>query len=485
MRCLTLADELRKRGTTVHFLCRHLPDHLRELLVQKQYNQISLTGGNGSEPASSGLAHSNWLGVSQEDDAIDTVRALESHGCDWLVVDHYALDSTWESRIRQIGCRILAIDDLADRSHDCDVLLDQNFYADAESRYVAKVPQHCRLLLGPRYALLRDEFRKLREISRSRDGTIRRVLVFFGGFDSSDYTGRAVQTLAELATPDLQVDVIIGAKHPARTNIELLCAHNGFICYVQTEKMAELMAAADLAIGAGGVATWERCCLGLPTLAFCTAENQARQLADAASQGWINVPDANGDFASTLKLHFKGMLENGFLVRAIAQRAMQAADGRGVARVASALGITGISLRVATADDSKNLFNWRNSPAVRSASRNTAPIEWDNHQRWFESVLIAPDRILLVGERADTVIGIVRFDLQDQEAEVSIYLVPGTKQPGLGNDLLVSATNWLTTNRPDVLQVSAHVLGGNIPSERLFLGAGYKVVNTNYLKRLK
>jgi UDP-2,4-diacetamido-2,4,6-trideoxy-beta-L-altropyranose hydrolase len=130
-----------------------------------------------------------------------------------------------------------------------------------ETRYIGKVPNHCRLLLGPRYALLRDEFRRLRDEVKPRTGPVKWILVFFGGMDVDNFTGKALQALVNLGHEDLQVDVVIGAQHPAREAIEATCDRYGYQCHVQTSNMAELMARADLAIGAGGSASWERCCL--------------------------------------------------------------------------------------------------------------------------------------------------------------------------------------------------------------------------------
>lgn len=162
MRCLTLADELKKQGVQIRFVSRNLPDHLRDMLTAKGMELVSLIN-NTSATQIDELAHSAWLVTSQAQDAQDTIQALAGQTFEWLVVDHYALDTRWETAIRNTAKQIMVIDDLADRVHDCDVLLDQNFYADMQTRYSGKVPAHCQLLIGPRYALLREEFRKLRK----------------------------------------------------------------------------------------------------------------------------------------------------------------------------------------------------------------------------------------------------------------------------------------------------------------------------------
>ncbi len=182
MRCLTLADTLKQRGAEIRFICRYLPDYLQDSLRKSGY-EFKLLTSVSTEVVEGDLVHSSWLGTCQHIDAQDSVHALSDSKWDWLIVDHYALDAQWESAVRAVSKKILVIDDIADRLHDCDLLLDQNYYANMDSRYKGKVPLYCRLLLGPRYALLRDEFRQLREKVKLRTGPVKRILVFFGGVE--------------------------------------------------------------------------------------------------------------------------------------------------------------------------------------------------------------------------------------------------------------------------------------------------------------
>jgi len=482
MRCLTLADELTQRNAQIRFVSRHLPEYLANLLEAKGYELARLDSAENDADLDE-LTHAHWLDCSQAQDAKACITALSDRAWDWLIVDHYALDSRWESRLRQSARKILAIDDIADRRHDCDMLLDQNFYADMNTRYAGKVPDHCRLLLGPRYALLREEFRQLREQVESRKGPVHRILVFFGGVDADNYTGRAIQALTDRGVADMHVDVVIGAQHPCREAIEAACLRDHFTCHVQTNRMAELMAAADLSIGAGGGATWERCCLGLPTIAIGTAENQRRQVADAAAEGLVYAPDLKHEFDSVIGNHIRSLIENSCLRQLISRNAMQAVDGRGVLRVVASMGCGGIVMRTAMADDSERLFSWRNDPAIRAVSRNSDFINWEDHSRWFASLLNDPNKVLLIGQRDGVPIGVVRFDIQNHRAEVSIYLVSGIT--GCGRDLLCSAEIWFAQNRREINVLRADVLGGNERSHQLFLSSGYEVESTSYFKKLQ
>jgi len=338
MRCITLADALKRRGAKIRFVSRCMPEHLRGMLVAKG-QEFMLLSSSPSEAISGGLSHARWLGASQHTDAQDTIQALADETWDWLIVDHYALDVHWESALRQTAKNIFAIDDIADRQHDCDLLLDQNFYTDMETRYTGKVPVHCRLLLGPRYALLREEFRHMRDHVKPRTGPVKRILIFFGGVDVDNYTFRAIEALVHIGIPDLLVDVVIGAQHPCREQIESECLRHGFICHVQTGRMAELMAAADLAIGAAGSASWERCCLGLPALIVSLADNQidiAKGLDLLGACQYINLPSAAS--ASAMSNRIIELMNHQGHLEVLSERSYAVVDGLGVDRLCRALG---------------------------------------------------------------------------------------------------------------------------------------------------
>lgn len=338
MRCLTLADGLKQRGAQIRFVNRHLPEHLRSMLVAKGH-EFALLDSVQNDVALDELAHAHWLLATQKQDAQATIQALSDQQWDWIVVDHYALDARWESELRAIAKQIMAIDDIADRQHDCDILLDQNYYVDMQARYEGKVPAHCRQLLGPRYGLLRDEFRKLREHVKPRTGVVKKVLVFFGGVDADNYTGLVIQALAALANQSLHVDVVIGAQHPRREQIQQACAAQGYVCYVQTTRMAELMAEADLAIGAGGSASWERCCLGLPSLLVSLADNQV-DIAKALDSVGACIYLGTKETANTLTIQraIANLSDMHDHLELISRHAASLVDGMGVERACQELG---------------------------------------------------------------------------------------------------------------------------------------------------
>lgn len=271
MRCLTLAGQLRKMGVEqIAFISRDLVGNMFSLVRAHGYELYVLP----RHVADEGLCgYDAWLTVSQELDARETMEALQGHGMvDWLIVDSYAIDRTWESMLRPYVSHIMAIDDLANRVHDVDLLLDQNFPAGREASYTGLVPEDCRLLIGQDYLLLRDEFYDAEK--KQRNGIIERVLVFFGGSDITNETGKALQALENF--PDMKVDVVVGAGNPCASELEARCAcHESWSFHFQIDYIAALMNKADLSIGAGGTTTWERCYLGLPSFVISIADNQS------------------------------------------------------------------------------------------------------------------------------------------------------------------------------------------------------------------
>lgn len=337
MRCLTLADALAAGGAYVRFVCRHLPHTLTKLIQEKAHDLVLFQGVPSIEGRDE-LAHAHWLGTTQAHDAQETLSVLSDKAWNWLIVDHYALDSRWESILYQIAKKILVIDDIADRQHSCEVLLDQNLYPNMDTRYRGKVSNNCHLLLGPRYALLRDEFKCLREQISPRTGEVKRILVFMGGVDADNYTAVAIESLASLNRDELSVDVIIGAAHPFREAIEYTCKLIGFCCHVQTNKMGELIASADLAIGAGGSANWERCCLGLPGLIVSLADNQI-EIAKALDHFGACVHLGTPEFATppVLRKALSNCLNDRRFLKGLSEKSYYLVDGLGGDRLCQVL----------------------------------------------------------------------------------------------------------------------------------------------------
>jgi RimJ/RimL family protein N-acetyltransferase len=247
--------------------------------------------------------------------------------------------------------------------------------------------------------------------------------------------------------------------------------------------MAELMAEADMAIGAGGSTVWERCCVGVPSLSLSMAENQRRQVADAAAAGLLYTPDPNKNLVDLIERHARALMENGVMREALSRCGMKTVDGLGVLRVLKLLAAGDMKIRRVSKDDMRNVFEWRNHPDIRRVSRSNDAIDWKTHKEWFASLMSNPDRIMLIGYCGDRSVGVVRYEIQGECAEVSIYIVPEMRLPGSGQELMKCAERWLRENRPDVRRIAADVLADNGVSHRLFSKCGYEIESIHYTKR--
>ncbi len=441
---------------------------------------------NGEE--GSDVPFAEWQDPASEKDAEQTLAASDALGSaiDWLVVDNYALAATWESRLRRAAKRILVIDDIANRPHDCDVLLDQNLHAGLDRRYDALVPVDCQRFLGPRYALLRPEFAAHRQ-SRVRDGTIRRILVFFGGSDPDNKTGKALDALASLARGNLCADVVIGTANPHRPALESRCNGLSWVkLHREVENMAALMAESDLAIGAAGATAWERCCLGLPCIVVALAMNQessAQALAKAGCAIYLEPREAIT--AKVIASVLQELIADPGRVAAMARSAAELVDGMGTDRVARALDSKPLLLRRARPDDSEQIHRWRNAEETRRYSHNPTLIASATHQRWFEEALHSENRMLLIGERAGEPVGVLRYDCDQSRCTVSVYLVPGQYGRGYGPRLLLAGHHWVRKHYPRVSAIHAEVLPQNRSSMTAFQQAGYQYEAGCFLKRVQ
>ncbi len=484
MRCFTLANQLLMQGNELTFVSRHYLPSMINILQHSEIPFKVLPPVSPSKASDDNL-YADWLGTSQLQDAKDTINALSNTKVDWLIVDHYALDYSWEVKLRPYTDKIMVIDDIANRKHDCDLLLDQNYYHNEYNPYLNLVSPACRILLGPKYALLRPEFANLRAQNKLKEDQIYRVLIFFGGVDEWDYTSKAIEAVSAVKNQTLAVDVVIGDQHPNKDNIIRTCQQLSYQCYVQTNKMAELIAQADIGIGAGGSSTWERCALGLPTITLCVANNQRALCQNAALAGAIYYPDwTDHDLINEIRIHFEAMLKNQFLRKAIRQNAMQLVDTKGTDRIVSLLDTSDLKIRLASIEDMQSIFEWRNHPDIRAISRNKQTIEWNKHKVWFEQLLIKDDIKLLIISENQKDVGVVRFDLNAPSAEISIYLIPGTLQNGLGTKLLDIAEKWLQSYHPEINEISAEVLASNPKSKHFFIKNGYVVTINQLTKRL-
>jgi UDP-2,4-diacetamido-2,4,6-trideoxy-beta-L-altropyranose hydrolase len=304
MRCLSLAASLRKRGAEVKFFCRALEGHAFSTIGQAGFH-VQPVGEDAVIPP-----------------------------CDWLIVDHYGLDARWESSQRGNAKKILVIDDLANRQHDCDLLLDQNLNPEGPVRYAPWVPATCQQLLGPHYALLHKNFAIERAGLVPRTGRIRRLLVCFGGSDAPDATGRVVDALSE-AFPHLVLDVVAGPANAHAAQLQERSVWHPLITLsVAVNDMARRMAQADLFVGAGGSMTWERAALGLPGITLSIASNQVMLCAALAERGaGVHLGPIESFDVGHLQTQVAELIDDAARMRAMAEKLEALCDGGGARRV--------------------------------------------------------------------------------------------------------------------------------------------------------
>jgi len=275
MRCLTLASALKDNGANVEFICRKHKGGLIDKIRLSGFNVHEL---EVFEEVDNKLVHSHWLGAAQQQDADDCIEIFKAEKSNWLIVDHYALDEKWQKKLKPYYEKLMVIDDLADRKHQCDVLLDQNFGRSSKD-YEELVPTSAKLLMGSKYVLLRPEFEKNRQysLSRRKDENFKKLLINMGGSDPDNITGKVIERLQIAKLPkDVEVTIVMGKTAPHLANVITSANKLPYRSEVKVDvdNMAELMANADIAIGASGATTWERCCMGLPTIQLITAYNQ-------------------------------------------------------------------------------------------------------------------------------------------------------------------------------------------------------------------
>lgn len=465
-RCLTLANALADAGWHCVFACRAGTVETVSALARSRHSILDL------------------------DAADESARLREGYpdGIDLLVVDHYGLDARFETACRTWARQIMVLDDVPGRRHDCDILLNQNLGADEES-YGGHVPEHCRFLLGPRHALLRPQFAMGRRAALTRRAgplAARRLLVSLGASDPLNITPSIVSAAAGL---QLELDVVLGASSNQGGAILEIASQLGVDVriHIDVSDMAALMISADMAVGAGGATSWERCCLGLPALLVVTADNQrvvARHLADAGIAeilGWAPQLEP-----LTVVTALRRLAESPEQLAAMSRAAFSTCDGLGAGRVLAQVAPehsdTGdaVTLRPANAEDCELVWNWQNEPHIRRHFRNPQPPGWEEHQLWFERHLNDPRAEMCIIELAGTACGLLRLDPLDEDCRFEVSILVSTQYQGQGIGTAGLKLAPLLLPWADLL---ADVKSDNTQSRGAFLAAGFVDDGAGHLVR--
>lgn len=468
-RCLSLAQALTDAGAEICFVCRELDAVAAQVLGNSGIPTLWLPApAQAFTPGPDAPPHAAWAGVPQTQDAADTAQALDTWCPDAVVVDHYAFDARWHQAVRAaLNCRLLVIDDTADRPLDADALLDHNWAPDHRTKYASRLQREPLWLCGPRFALLASAYRGAARY-RFHD-TVRSIGIFMGGTDPGAVSARVLAACRSAGFTG-PVEVVSTSANPQLVALQDACQRDGNTALTLDQPdLAAFFARHDLQVGAGGGATWERCCIGAPSVALALVANQSAVVPGLAALGAVRATDE-----ATLPAVLRELVADPAARQSLAERAAALVDGRGAQRVALALLRDHLQLRPATADDARLLHGWRNHPAVRAVSATQDPIDFDAHQRWLHSLLANPTRWLFVAQVGQLPVGSIRFDRRDNgHLEVSLYTAPDLQGLGLGQRLLAAGEQTLLALCPGGFTVEAQVLPDNTPSQRLFQTAGY------------
>ena len=467
MRCLALAQAWQDAGGRALFAMAKSTSAIQLRLATEACPIVPVTSAAG-----------------MADDARQTIAMAREHQADWIVVDGYQFGMDYQRAVKAAGFELLFLDDYGHARHySADIVLNQNASASSEL-YMDREPQ-TQLLLGPRYCLLRREFEAWRDWKRTVSSVCHRVLVMMGGSDPENLTARVIDALALARLDDMEATIVIGGSNPHFARLENRAAQSGQSIKLRRDavNMAELMAAADLAISAAGSTCWELCLLGLPALLVELADNQTELVKDLDRRGCaIRVGDRMV-LVEQIADQLRRVVRSQELRRSLSERSRELVDGRGATRVVSALqGAEGLRLRRARAEDVRLLWEWANDPEVRAPSFSTGPIQWETHVAWYAEKFGQNKSLMLIAEDDDGApIGQIRFDLNGGEAELNLSLAKEKRGIGLSAPLIKAGVRELFAST-ECGRVHAFVKPQNTASARAFEKAGFDRVGVEQIR---
>ncbi len=463
MRCLALAQAWQSGGRRVIFLMAMEAPILEERLKSEGMEVAHLTVQPG--------------GVG---DAVKTAGLAQEVGAAWVVVDGYRFDAGYQRAIKDLGVRLLFIDDNGQADHYyADIVVNQNIHAHA-GLYTNREP-YTQLLLGTRYTLLRHEFSGWRRWKRQIPEAARKVLVTLGGGDADNVTLKVIRALNQVDIQDIEVAVIVGPSNPHMAALRKAVARSPFTVHLlpSVENMPEFMAWADVAISAGGSTSWELAFMGLPSLVFILADNQLPAVERLHTQGVaLNLGCHQRLSCAEISHAIKRLLMTSGIRQEMASRGRELVDGEGVDRVIMQMKKMTLRFRKVCEKDCRLLWEWANERDVRSVSFRSETVPWEEHVQWLKSNLRDPNCIFhIVSNEEGTPIGQVRYDISGNEAVISISIDRKFRGRGYGSvTILLSSQEVFDTS--DVRIIHAYVKQSNGFSARAFLKAGFKDMGT-------
>ncbi|MGF1864658.1 UDP-2,4-diacetamido-2,4,6-trideoxy-beta-L-altropyranose hydrolase [Enterovibrio norvegicus] len=470
MRCLVLAKALTDDSHSVYFACLPQTGDLISFIEERGFEVIRLSGVSHPKQPDGNADYATWLQRSEDLDALDFIERVKS--ADLVVTDHYGIGLLWESNVRNhLQCDIFAIDDLL-RQHDADYLLDQTL-GRTQEEYNSKGV----VMVGSQYALLSPQFHTIREIALDEREIMPlepKVLVSMGGVDEPNATLRVLKAL--VGKVDATFTVLLSPRSPNYNEVQQWCTRYHQVIHIDfTENMPEMMASHHIAVGAPGTTSWERACLGLPSIIIPLAENQktiSEQLVKYKAAIAITLDDIESSILESYDLllqDWKKYVANNFSL----------CDGRGIKRILSEFYRScdkaesdQYVLDIATKEDIELIFNWQCHPETRRYALNPQKPEFDQHVNWMNAKLSQVTDYFYIIKDVDKVnsFGAVRLDrIRKGHYLISIFIDPDS----YGKGIALSALKIVGSLFSDVT-IHATVLHANKASQRLFEKAKFQ-----------
>jgi UDP-2,4-diacetamido-2,4,6-trideoxy-beta-L-altropyranose hydrolase len=406
------------------------------------------------------------------EDAHETVQLASRKNANWIIVDGYQFGPDYQRAIKAAGFKLLFIDDYAHAApYSADLVLNQNLQANRD--LYSKRDPSTQLLLGPRYAMLRREFRPWRSWRREIPAVGRKILVTMGGSDPDNSTAKVIEAIASLGGLDLETTVLVGGSNPHLRDVEALINHESMRLITDTTCVPDLMTWADVAITGAGTTFWEMCFLGLPGILLVLAENQQGVAAVAEKMGIArNLGKGSEVSASFLAEKLIQLLRSSDTRRSQSEKGRDLIDGRGAGRVFAFL--SDLELRHTVDSDCEVFWEWASDPEARTASFHNETISWEQHTKWFRAKMKDPKAILYTATSGSRLpLGQVRYQIDGRRAVLSISLGARFRGCGLGQKVLAVAVEKFL-QESDVEFIDAYVKPENVPSMSLFVGAGFR-----------
>jgi UDP-2,4-diacetamido-2,4,6-trideoxy-beta-L-altropyranose hydrolase len=471
MRCLALAKALLSTGMEVHFVCRELVGHLGPLIQHNNIHLHLLPPPEKDAPLYQYDDYNSWLSVPVAVDVEQVKKILRTIHPDWLVVDHYALNYVWQNKLRSHCGKIMAIDDLANRAHSVDALLDQTFNRN-EKDYLPLLPEGSDFLLGIDYVLLREEFDEWREYSLKRrvKCSVSSVLIMMGGVDKENYTGKVLLAMEKLSACDFSVTVILGgATNQAKIHEMLDALSYDVKVLTSVNNVAEVMSNQDLIIGASGTSTWERCCLGVPSLQFVVAENQTKIANELVNIGAVITADL-ASIVEDVQIAFEYKEKMSIISSAVVRSS-------GVANVVNCIkqkpqGSGSLSYSIGSHAHCEFVYGLQDEKYRQYSVTKDSP-SLVEHKKWFARMLKSNNSVLLVLCFNDLLAGFLRLDdVKKTDVTISLVVSESYQKKGLASFAINLAVELLVARN-----LVAFVHYQNVASNILFTRKGFTEIS--------